>query len=93
MCDTLSLHDALPIYDNVKGNYGVIKKTGKTFIPFSPSQIKSATGNSGAFSKATANINGSSAVPILGLTAGVSGGGLAAALIAKRKLDEMRRRK
>jgi len=46
---------------------------GDNVIVFSPNQIKSAIGNSGAFSKATNDIRGSGALPML---AGMSAAGV-----------------
>lgn len=60
------------------------------YIVFDPNQIKSATGNNGAFSPTNPDIRGSSALGTLGLTAGVGTaglGGLTAYEMAKRKKE------
>ena len=61
-------------------------------------QIKSATGNSGAYSKLTNNVNGSAAVPMMGLMAGTGAAGIGGAtaiakILQQRKLDEQKRGK
>jgi hypothetical protein len=60
----------MPYYDNV-GN----ESLENYYIPFSPNQIKSATGNSGAFSKLTNDIRGNTGLKML---AGTSAASLAA---------------
>jgi len=58
------------------------------YIAFSPNQIKSATGNSGAFNPANPDIRGSSAMPMLGITGATS----LAALTAAKKVQQPKKR-
>ncbi len=41
--------DGITLIDDIKNSYGMTIDEGKTFIPLSSTQIKSATGNTGAF--------------------------------------------
>jgi hypothetical protein len=68
------------VIKSVKDNYNNNKMTKPTdtYVVFSSNQIKSATGNSGAFSKNTNDIRGSVDLTMPLGTAGVAGGTLAA---------------
>ena len=52
-------------------------KSTQTIVAFEPNQIKSATGNSGAFSPSVADIRDSAAVPTLAATGALAGGAAA----------------
>jgi hypothetical protein len=81
------------------GNDGVVFKNswdpvlGDQYVVFSPTQIKSATGNSGAFSPTNPDIRGSSALPMLGLTGATGLGALTGLELARRKQSQKQRSK
>jgi hypothetical protein len=93
--------NAIDYYDNryekilenayEEGADGIIihDRFGQTMvIPFSPTQIKSATGNSGKFSKTNPDIRGASPVGTMLATGGAALGGLTLAEIIKRKSEK-----
>jgi hypothetical protein len=63
------------------------------FVVFSPNQIKSVTGNSGAFSPTNPDIRGLSAPAIMAGTGAVAAGGLTAGAILQRKFEEAKRKR
>lgn len=66
----------------VKGDDG----TGNVYVTINPNQIKSATGNSGAFSKATNDIRGNTGLKMLAGTAAAGVGGTTlAGMVQNRK--------
>lgn len=77
--------DALRYENEVEGS-------GYSYAVLNPKNIKSATGNSGAFSRTNQDIRGSSALPVLGATALGSAAALGGGLLLKSKLEHERRR-
>ena len=71
----------MPYYDNIGD-----ESLENYYIPFSPNQIKSAIRNSGAFSKATNDIRGTTGLKMLAGTSAAGIGGLTlAGMISNRK--------
>lgn len=75
-----------------KYSLGEIEKMGfdgikldDDYIVFNPSQIKSATGNSGAFNPKNPDIRGSAPMKMFGITAGISGAAGAAGMALEHK--------
>jgi hypothetical protein len=76
------------IIKNVHDNLGYqgLSGGGDTYMVFNPNQIKSATGNSGAFSKAINDIRGNTGLKMLaGTTAAGVGGATLAGMVQNRK--------
>jgi len=63
------------------------------YVVFSPNQIKSATGNSGAFSAANPDIRGSGAVPMMAGMAAAGIGGATAYHVFMKKREQARNKK
>ncbi len=83
-------------YAITKGHDGIFVLTpnGKIdeIVVFSPTQIKSATGNSGAFSKTIDDIRGSSALKTMDATGAIAGAGLTGITIGAAAKNKNKRK-
>lgn len=73
-------YDGVPYYNSIEDKGSI------SYITLSPTQIKSATGNSGAFSKLTGDIRGSiGGTSLIAGTAAAAGGGVTVGQALKKK--------